>query len=100
MSPITTYHDDIRRLCGRYGIARLSAFGSVLTDRFSDDSDIDLIVGIDDSDPLTYSDKYFNLKFALERLMGRPIDLLEERGQRNPLLKAEIDRTKVLLYGN
>jgi len=100
MSPIATYQDDIRRLCGRYGIARLFAFGSVLSDRFNDDSDIDLIVEIDDSDPLTYSDKYFNLKFALEQLMGRPIDLLEERAMRNPLLKAEIDRTKVLLYGN
>lgn len=72
----------------------------MLNDRFNDDSDFDLIVEIDDSDPLTYSDKYFNLKFALEQLLGRPIDLLEERAQRNPLLKAEIDRTKMLLYGN
>ena len=99
MSPIATYRDDIRNLCGQYGIARLFAFGSVVTDRFNDDSDIDLIVEIDDSDPLTYSDKYFNLKFALEQLLGRHIDLLEERAMRNPLLKKEIDRTKVLLYG-
>lgn len=100
MSPIAAHQDDIRKLCGQFGIARLFAFGSVLTGRFNDDSDIDLIVGIDDSDPLTYSDKYFNLKFALQQLLGRPIDLLEERAMRNPLLKAEIDRTKVLLYGN
>ena len=99
MSPIAAYRDDIRKLCGQYGIARLFAFGSVVTDRFNDDSDIDLIVEIDDSDPLTYSDKYFNLKFALEQLLGRHIDLLEERALRNPLLKKEIDRTKVLLYG-
>ena len=99
MSPIAAYRDDIRKLCGQYGIARLFAFGSVVTDRFNDDSDIDLIVEIDDSDPLTYSDKYFNLKFALEQLLGRHIDLFEERALRNPLLKKEIDRTKVLLYG-
>jgi len=99
MSPITAYQDDIRKLCYQYGIARLFAFGSVLNDRFNADSDIDLIVEIDDSDPLTYSDKYFNLKFALEHLLGRHIDLLEERALRNPLLKKEIDRTKVMLYG-
>jgi len=34
----------IGELCRRNGIRRLSLFGSVLTDRFSDTSDIDVLV--------------------------------------------------------
>ncbi len=34
----------IAQLCRRNGIRRLSLFGSVLTDRFSDASDIDILV--------------------------------------------------------
>lgn len=99
MSHIEAYQEDIQSLCGQFGIASLFAFGSVVTDRFNGQSDIDLMVEIEDTDPLTYSDKYFNLKFALEKLFGRKIDLLEQRAIRNPLLMQEIDRTKVALYG-
>src|ERR1039458_9642585 len=34
----------IAALCRRNGIRKLALFGSVLTDRFSDDSDIDVLV--------------------------------------------------------
>ena len=34
----------VGELCRRNGIRRLSLFGSVLTDRFSDSSDIDVLV--------------------------------------------------------
>jgi predicted nucleotidyltransferase len=57
-------------------------------------------VEIEKTDPLDYSDCYFNLKFELEKLFNRQIDLLEETAIRNPFLKEEIDRTKVLIYGN
>jgi len=46
---------------------------------FTDKSDIDLIVDIDSNDPLDYADHYFNLKFALEELLNRQIDLLENK---------------------
>ena len=43
----------------------LFVFGSVLTNKFSDKSDIDLVVDIDSNDPFDYADSYFNLKFAI-----------------------------------
>ena len=58
--------------------------GSVLTDKFNDKSDIDLLVDIDSNDPLDYADYYFNLKFALQELIKRPIDLLESKAMKNP----------------
>ena len=63
---LESYIDEIRLLCQKNRVKSLYVFGSVLTDRFTDKSDIDLIVDIDSIDPLEYSDFYFNLKFALE----------------------------------
>ncbi len=57
---------EIKRLCELNTVRALFAFGSVTTDKFNQESDIDLVVDIDDKDPISYSDKYFNLKFQLD----------------------------------
>jgi len=99
MYELNKYQDQIRKLCDLHGVRSLFAFGSVLTDRFGPDSDIDLVVDISSSDPMVYSDHYFSLKFGLEQLFNRNIDLLESRALRNPILKHQIEQTQVLLYG-
>ena len=99
MNEITRHIDQIRKLCGSNKVKSLFAFGSVLTNDFRVDSDIDFVVDIDEKDPLSYSDSYFNLKFQLEQLFQRKVDLLEQKAIRNPYLKDQIDQTKVLIYG-
>lgn len=99
MKEINQHIEQIRKLCNSNGVKSLFAFGSVLTGELRPDSDIDLIVDIDDDDPLSYSDKYFDLKFSLEELFDRKIDLLETRALRNRFLKKEIDDTKLQIYG-
>jgi uncharacterized protein len=91
--------NQIVQLCKTNKVRSLFAFGSVITDKFRPDSDIDLVVDIDDNDPISYSDKYFNLKFQLEEILKRQIDLLEQKAIRNEFLKSEIERTKVQIYG-
>jgi len=54
---------------------------------------------MDAPDQLEYTDHYFELQFQLEQILQRKIDLLEQKAIRNPVLKQEIDRTKVLVYG-
>jgi hypothetical protein len=100
MNEITIHIDQIKKLCDTNKVKTLFAFGSVLTDKFRTDSDIDLVVDIPDNDPLTYTDKYFNLKEQLEQIFNRHVDLLEQKAIRNPYLKSQIDQTKVLIYGN
>ena len=97
---LESYIDEIRLLCQKNRVKSLYVFGSVLTDRFTDKSDIDLIVDIDSIDPLEYSDFYFNLKFALEELLKREIDLLESRALKNPYLIDNINQSKTLLYAS
>ena len=95
---LDNYINDISKLCATHKVKHLYAFGSVLTKKFSGKSDIDLLVEIISNDPLDYAEKYFDLKFELEKLFNRPIDLLEERALTNPYLKQNIDTTKTLLY--
>ena len=98
MNVIERNIDQIERLCRRNSVYQLFAFGSITNQNFDHASDIDLIVDINDSDPVHYSDKYFDLKFSLEDMLGRSVDLLESKAIRSVYLKEEIDRTKVLIY--
>jgi len=91
--------EQISQLCSLHDAKTLFAFGSVITDSLRKDSDIDLLVDIDDEDPLIYADNYFELKFQLEDILKRPVDLLENKSPKNPYLKKQIDNTKVLIYG-
>ncbi len=99
MNGLANFSVEINQLCKLHQVKTLFAFGSVTTDRYNPDSDIDLLVDIDANDPLVYSEHYFNLKFHLEDILKRPVDLLEEKAVRNPFLKKQIDQHKVLLYG-
>jgi predicted nucleotidyltransferase len=97
---VTQHKNELARLCAQNKVRSLYAFGSVLTNRFNNDSDIDLVVDIDEENPLKYADYYFNLFYALQDLFNRPVDLLENRAIRNDYLRREIDNTKELIYAN
>lgn len=99
MNELKDHIEQIKQLCNAYHVKSLFAFGSVVSDKLKPTSDIDLIVDIDSKDPIDYSDNYFALKFQLENIFKRPIDLLEDKALKNPFLKKQIDNTKVLVYG-
>ncbi len=90
---------QIQVLCKNNKVKSLFAFGSVTREDFKQSSDIDLIVDFEENDPFKYTDLYFDLKSKLENLLMRQIDLIEERGIRNPIFKKHVDNTKELIYG-
>lgn len=90
---------EITELCARHKVEVLYAFGSVLTDKFHQNSDVDLVVKFLPQDVLEYADNYFQLKFSIEKILERDIDLLEEKAIKNPFVKENINKTKYLLYG-
>jgi predicted nucleotidyltransferase len=57
-------------------------------------------VDIDVNDPFDYADRYFDLKFALQDLLNRPVDLLENRAIKNPYFLKNIESSKSLLYAS
>lgn len=88
-------------LCRKYRVKSLAVFGSVLTDRFNDQSDIDFLVNFDttDHENWDYVSNYFDLRDALENIFGRRVDLIEESALRNKFFIANVNRTKQIIYG-
>jgi predicted nucleotidyltransferase len=91
--------DRIKDLCVKHNVSRLFVLGSVLTSEFEESSDIDFLVDFINIDIYDYADNYFNLKACLEALLGREVDLLEDKAIKNPYLRESIDASKKLIYG-
>lgn len=91
----------ILELCRKYKVKTLAVFGSILTDKFNDHSDVDLLVDFEAVDPDTfdYVSNYFGLRDALETLLNRKIDLVENGSNLNPVFKAIVDKKKRTIYG-
>ena len=88
-------------LCRLHKVKTLAVFGSILTDRFNDNSDVDLLVDFEqiDHDKFDYVSNYFDLRDSLEQLFNRKVDLIEEKGLRNKYFIANANRTKQMIYG-
>jgi predicted nucleotidyltransferase len=72
----------------RFGAKHLALFGSAARDELRDDSDIDVLVDFDG--PATF-DRYMDLKFYLEALVARPVDLVT-RDAVKPRMRPIIER--------
>lgn len=100
MKLITDNLQKILSLCGKYKVKQLFVFGSILTSRFNEKSDVDFSVTFyHDSDPVIAGENFMNFYMDLEKLMGRRIDLVDEDFIRNPYFREELDETKQLIYG-
>ncbi|MDO5510532.1 MAG: nucleotidyltransferase domain-containing protein [Weeksellaceae bacterium] len=91
--------DIISELCEEHKVKELYAFGSVLNSNFNEESDIDLMVNFLPQDVIEYADNYYDLKFELQKIFKRDIDLLEEKAIKNPYFKRIISENKHLIYG-
>ncbi|MGA2184343.1 MAG: nucleotidyltransferase domain-containing protein [Bryobacteraceae bacterium] len=65
---------EIADVCRRNGIRRLALFGSLLTDRFSKSSDIDVLVEFRPQERVGFF-RLADIEGELSRLLGRKIDL-------------------------
>lgn len=98
MDRLETYTSDIIKLCEAHKVKCLYAFGSVLTNSFNTNSDIDFIVDFINIDVEDYADNYYDLKFSLQDILKRRIDLLEEKAIINPYFRQSVNQQRQLLY--
>lgn len=91
----------IMEICRRFHVRRLWVFGSILTNRFNDNSDVDFCVDFDKTkiNLMDYADNFFDFQYALEDVFGRKVDITEDSAVRNPYFRQELDRTRKLIYG-
>lgn len=96
-------YDNIQKLfalCHKHKVRKLYVFGSILTPRFNDQSDVDILVDFNpEIDHDNYADNYFDFYHALKALFGRDVDLVDETSVKNPYFKEELEETKHLIYG-
>ncbi|MCC8114851.1 MAG: nucleotidyltransferase domain-containing protein [Bacteroidales bacterium] len=100
MDRITPHIPAIATLCREHKVKYLWVFGSVLTDRFSDQSDVDILVDFLPFDLKTnsYAKNYFSLINGLENVFNRAIDLVTVSSLRNRLFIDELNRTRLKVY--
>lgn len=99
MNFLINYNDKIYKLCEQHKVKTLYAFGSVLTEKFNNQSDIDFIVDFKNIPLEEYADNYFDFKFSLQDTLKREIDLLEETAIKNPFFRQVVSTQKRLIYG-
>jgi len=95
---LTDNRDDVitiltskRTAIKRYGVKSLAVFGSAAKDRLRKKSDVDILVQFDRP---TWAN-YIGLKFYLQDLLGREVDLVTPKGLK-PAARPSVE--KDLLY--
>ena len=72
---------QVSKLLEQHNVRNMYLFGSVLTDDFSQASDIDFLVNFGKVKPEKYFDNYIDLKLGLEQIFNCSVDLVEEKKQ-------------------
>lgn len=91
----------LQQLCQKFQVKYLWVFGSVLTDKFREDSDIDFLYELDKTnfEPGEYLRNLDGLIAGLMKIFsGRKLDLVHYPSLKNPYFIEEVEETKVLLY--
>ena len=98
--------EDVRRrlrgFCEKHRIRRLEVFGSVAHGRASTDSDVDLLVTLDESKPVSTAE-LLEMAGEAEELVGAPVDFVLRRcleQSPNRYAREHILGTAVRVYGD
>ncbi len=92
--------DAIALLARAYGVISLDIFGSSATGAFNEESrtsDIDFIVDFADMSP-GIANPYLDFTEVLERLLGRPVDLMFAGKIPNPYLRQSVQLSREHVY--
>ena len=90
----------IQEICHKHKVKRLWAFGSVLRDDFTENSDIDLLYELDEGNITDeeYLENYYGLIEKLKQIFERKIDFVHYPSMKNPYFIKSVEATKSLLY--
>ena len=90
---------QMKNICRTLGVKRLYVFGSVVSNDFDKDSDIDFLVSFKDNLSIEdYTNNYFLIHYQFRELFNRNIDIVTESTLSNPYFIKQINETKELIY--
>jgi predicted nucleotidyltransferase len=87
--------DRVTEFCKRNHIRKLSLFGSVLRDDFTEDSDVDVLVEFEEG--RTPGLAFFGMQDELSQILGRKVDL-NTAGFLSKYFRERIAKEAVQLY--
>ena len=91
--------DQVVEFCKRWQVDEFSLFGSVLREDFRPDSDVDVLVSFSPAAPWSLFD-LVTMQDELHEIFGRPVDLVEREGLRNPFRKRNILSSREIIYAS
>ena len=94
---IEAHRAEIAELCRRFRVRRLDVFGSAARGTPAR-SDVDLLVTYERGAAGPSLEEHFDLRDALAALFGREVDLVMSGAVRNPYIRADIERSKEVIY--
>ncbi|HQH74678.1 MAG TPA: nucleotidyltransferase domain-containing protein [bacterium] len=97
MDDFSEFRQKVAPVCQELGVERLDVFGSITRPDFHTESDVDIVARLDRR-PGKMFNRYFTLKERLERIFGRPVDLVLEDSIRNPYFRDAVESSRVTLY--
>lgn len=87
-------------LLEKHKIKQAYVFGSVVTDRFNDESDVDFLVKFDEGlDPLERGSLWWDLYYELKDNLNREVDIITEKSLKNPYFTKSVNANKIKIYG-
>ena len=97
MIDLSTYQSRLTELCRSLSVKRLELVGSAAREDFQPElSDIDVLIEFDGTQSLF--DRYFELKFGLEHIFGRKVDVIQNGAIKNPHLRASLEQDRIPVY--
>ena len=96
-SHLTVDREQIETFCRKWNVRELSLFGSVLTDEFRPDSDVDVLVVFEEDAGWDLWD-VLHAEDELKELFGRDVDLVEKPAVRNPFRRHHILNSRQVIY--
>jgi hypothetical protein len=98
MKPEQLKNRELEKACKEYNVTALYVFGSAVSGRLSENSDLDFLVEFYRTGYEGAFDQFMGFKERLEEIYQRPVDLVHIGKFRNPIFQQEADQSKVLLY--
>jgi predicted nucleotidyltransferase len=99
--PIAEKLPEVRALCEKYYVKRLTLFGSAVKGTFSEESDVDFVVEFDEDPANTHypwGGRVVAMLRDLEALFGRNVDVVERRAIENPYFLQVLALTERPVY--
>ena len=87
--------ETIRNYFSTQPVLKAWLFGSIARGAETPDSDVDILVELDHSQPIGL--EFVQMQLDLQNLLQKPIDLVSSRGL-SKYIKPYIDMDKILLY--